>query len=493
MAAELLGAKMLAPFFGSSLYVWAAVLAITLGGLAGGYFAGGLLSLSPKKEKTLYLVLLLAALFTVFMPISAQLAFFLFGKITLLWSVVLAALLLLFPPVFFMGMVSPLLISLVTDDVQKAGQYSGRIYALSTVGGILATFAFGFYFIPRFGLTLPAIFTGVALAVIPAFMLLKIKGGSAGVIVLLLASWGVVMQLQPEKSTMHSSIRQLYNSEGLLGQVTVFDYPLSVDDTSKYARWLFVNRISQTLQNEFANEAAGEEKYFSYVYKIRDYIQAHTSGEGKVLLLGLGAGSVVKILQEFNFEMDVCELDPRMPRIASEYFGLAGNHRTFIDDARHFINISEEKYDIILFDTFKGEITPSHVFTQESLSKVKAMLHPGGLVFVNGFGYWEGEKGKGMRSIYKTFVETGFHTHVLPTEEPEDQRNLVFIASVENKIPSSENFLVVTQAALRDAEKLTDEYPRFELMNLKASLSWRSAAIHLYRKDYRQQAIPLFE
>ena len=34
MATELFGAKMLAPFFGSSLYVWATVLAMTLGGLA---------------------------------------------------------------------------------------------------------------------------------------------------------------------------------------------------------------------------------------------------------------------------------------------------------------------------------------------------------------------------------------------------------------------------------------------------------------------------
>ena len=48
MAAELLGAKMLAPYFGSSLYVWASVLAITLGGLAVGYYVGGILSYKSK-------------------------------------------------------------------------------------------------------------------------------------------------------------------------------------------------------------------------------------------------------------------------------------------------------------------------------------------------------------------------------------------------------------------------------------------------------------
>ena len=54
MAAELLGAKMLAPYFGSSLYVWATVLAITLGGLAAGYFMGGILSYKSKNNEQVY-------------------------------------------------------------------------------------------------------------------------------------------------------------------------------------------------------------------------------------------------------------------------------------------------------------------------------------------------------------------------------------------------------------------------------------------------------
>jgi len=44
MAIELLGAKMLAIYYGNSLYVWTSVLGITLAGLASGYFAGGFVS-----------------------------------------------------------------------------------------------------------------------------------------------------------------------------------------------------------------------------------------------------------------------------------------------------------------------------------------------------------------------------------------------------------------------------------------------------------------
>ena len=50
MAVELLGAKMMAPFFGSSLYVWASILGVTLGGLAIGYFSGGFLSEKFKSN-----------------------------------------------------------------------------------------------------------------------------------------------------------------------------------------------------------------------------------------------------------------------------------------------------------------------------------------------------------------------------------------------------------------------------------------------------------
>jgi hypothetical protein len=68
MAAELIGAKMLAPFFGSSLYVWATVLAITLFALTSGYFIGGILSEKKNANLNLYLIALLGGVFMVLMP-----------------------------------------------------------------------------------------------------------------------------------------------------------------------------------------------------------------------------------------------------------------------------------------------------------------------------------------------------------------------------------------------------------------------------------------
>ena len=91
MATELLGAKMLAPYFGSSLYVWATVLAITLGGLAVGYFFGGVLSYKNKNPFTLFYVLILAAVFTVLMPYTSKIVLCAIGMHSLVPSVIVSS------------------------------------------------------------------------------------------------------------------------------------------------------------------------------------------------------------------------------------------------------------------------------------------------------------------------------------------------------------------------------------------------------------------
>jgi len=87
MAAEICGAKLLAPFFGSSLYVWSSVMAITLGGLASGYFIGGKLSLRANKEKTLLFVLIAAVCSLCIMPFLTSLFLILASGLSLIPAV----------------------------------------------------------------------------------------------------------------------------------------------------------------------------------------------------------------------------------------------------------------------------------------------------------------------------------------------------------------------------------------------------------------------
>jgi hypothetical protein len=72
MAAELMGAKLVAPFYGNSLYVWTAVLTITVLGLTLGYYAGGRLSNEHPSETKLFVVLGISAVLVLMLPLTAS-------------------------------------------------------------------------------------------------------------------------------------------------------------------------------------------------------------------------------------------------------------------------------------------------------------------------------------------------------------------------------------------------------------------------------------
>lgn len=489
MATELLGAKMLAPYFGSSLYVWATVLAITLGGLAVGYLFGGILSYKSKNQFTLFYVLLLAAAFTVLMPFTSKIVLLLIGMHSLVPSVILSSCFILFPPVFMMGMVSPLIIETITTDIKEAGRVAGAIYAISTVGGIIATFLFGFYIIPTFGLTKPSIITGMVLGIIPFFILLTKKQMVKTTGFFLLCFWAFSV----DSSSYYSDVKIIYNQEGLLGQLMILDYPhySKFNKATGRNRWLFVNRISQTMWDSLADETKGEEKYFPYVYRIKEYVDSFPKNT-KALLLGLGGGSIARELDEKGFSVDVCELDKRIAYVARHYFYLPERVAISVDDARHFIRTCNKKYDLIVLDMFKGEDPPNHVFTEESLEELKLMLNPNGTVIVNGLGYMQGSIGKSMRSIYKTFKACGFNVKVLSTDKNADQANLLFFASLA-KIKPNVNYIAETKIDLNDAVILKDEFPMLDALNAEAAKRWRRMSITAFYSDDEQRRLPLFK
>lgn len=173
MAVELLGAKMIAPYYGTSLYVWTAVLATTLGGLALGYFGGGIISKKYSGEKVLYAIIVLSSLAAGLLPITGEWIMHATMPLALKLGITVSALVLLVPPVLLFGMVSPIIINLLSTNVSLVGKSAGTIYAISTLGGILATFLTGFYMIPFVGINESAWSVAVALAIWPLLFFCK--------------------------------------------------------------------------------------------------------------------------------------------------------------------------------------------------------------------------------------------------------------------------------------------------------------------------------
>ena len=166
MAAELISAKVMAPYYGSSLYVWTSVFVCTLSGLAAGYFLGAKISL---KERPLRYLAPILAFSTLYFLVMSPLAGFMMES-TLSMPVrlgsLLSSLVFLFPLLLAFGTVSPLIIKILTENPQFSGENAGKIYTISTLGGILATLLFGFYFIPGIGIRtsiyIPVAFLAIA-------------------------------------------------------------------------------------------------------------------------------------------------------------------------------------------------------------------------------------------------------------------------------------------------------------------------------------------
>jgi spermidine synthase len=112
----------------------------------------------------------------------------------------------------------------------------------------------------------------------------------------------------------------------------------------------------------------------------------------KTLMIGLGGGTISKILMELypDMSLDLVEVDAAVVMVAKNYFGFeeSGRTKVHITDGRVFTRralIRGLKYDLIILDAFTGEYIPEHLMTQEFLTEVKSLLAPGGVVVANTF------------------------------------------------------------------------------------------------------------
>jgi len=163
---ELTGSKKIAVFFGSSLIVWTSVFVITLLGLMVGYRLGGNLSLKKDLDKILFKVLFGTLLYYTITLLLTNAILSNFVHFSLIVGSVLSCLILLFPMFLLFGLVSPILIKLLSKDESEIGKNTGFIYTISTLGGVCLSLISGLYLIPDFGLKITSFIISGLIAVI---------------------------------------------------------------------------------------------------------------------------------------------------------------------------------------------------------------------------------------------------------------------------------------------------------------------------------------
>ncbi len=149
MSVELLGGKILAPYFGSGVYVWGSIITVFMLSLSLGYLLGGKLSVhNPSLTRFASIFGLGAVLLYPLILFAEPVMALIFVHIEdPRYGSLVASAFLFFLPTVILGMISPYSVRLLVTKVEESGKVAGTLYFVSTLGSALGTLMTSFYFI----------------------------------------------------------------------------------------------------------------------------------------------------------------------------------------------------------------------------------------------------------------------------------------------------------------------------------------------------------
>jgi spermidine synthase len=445
---ELAASRVLAPYFGSSLIVWGALIGVVLAGLSGGYWIGG--SLVDRWPKGWLLVATLAAgagcvLAVPFLDrpvLEAVVAWDPEPRVNAL----LAALCLFLLPSVVLAAATPMAVRLRTDAISRLGRTAGRLFAVSTAGSIVGTIATAFWLVPEFGTDQLIAFGAVALlaaaAVIAAaerltipfvVIVLGIAGAAAAAVELETTTGGTLSSAQTRNYSPNVRLRKalrpsrVTKSAGVLYEKNSRYHRIVVADEGGY-RTLFFDALTQSAM-QVKDPYATAFSYTDYLH----LVMAYKPSARRVLFLGLGGGSAPKrFWRDYpQLQIDVAEVDPDVVTVARRYFAVPTDPRLRIkaQDGRRFLAESSRRYDAIVVDTYYSDSVPFHMTTREFVELARERLTPGGAIAMNVIGSVRGSGSKLFRALYRTY-RTEFPTVVVhPVDRPDSLGNIILLAT----------------------------------------------------------------
>lgn len=380
MVVEVLGARVIGPFFGASLFVWTALITVTLLSLSVGYALGGHLADRHPSPDWLYGIILVSGLLVMLVPVLKSLVIQATAPMGLRMGALLSATILFGPALLLLGCVSPYVVRIATRELGQLGRTVGVLYALSTIGSMLGTALAGYLIIAYIGVSRAFQLCGVLLILLGVtyFLVFRRKAAAAvGLLIVAAAGWPPDRQL-PGAVLPDGTLAQLLASkDSFYGSVKVVDYT----GTNGGIRELLLNGLIQG----GVDRATGQSVY-EYAYLLDRLPTVVKPDTRSALILGLGAGVIAMRMQERGIEVDAVDIDPTVVEMAEAYFGLKMNRPVAIEDARLFLAQEGRGYDVVVMDAFTGDSTPSHLLSREALVRVKQRLADDGVVAINVMG-----------------------------------------------------------------------------------------------------------
>ena len=487
MVIELLGTRLIAPFYGASLYVWSSLISVTMIALAVGYYVGGLWS-DRAKRTGLSLIIVVAAIFTLLIPWATRFVLLATDPLGLRAGAFVSALVLFFPSLTMLGMVGPFVIKLSISRLEGIGSIAGSVYAVSTLGSVVGTLVLGFFLFPLIGSREILVGLGViliVLAIAVAFYEQNRLGVTSAILpCALLAIVGLC--LLPKvvdaghiyKGGGHFQI--LSERESLYGWVRVIEEP------ARDLRFLTADA------SMIGAASMSEGKSLLSYQKIVGLIPALAPKMSRALIVGLGAGHMAKTLEDqYGMVTDTLEIDPAVADAAVKHFGYKPTGQAIVGDARYEIGHLKGPYDLIIHDCFTGGSEPTHLLTVETLTQLRKLLSRNGMLALNFVGFGT-DKSAALSSVSKTIEQVFPNQSAFMAEPGDDYNDFIFLAS-EQPINISSKGLLVDQIEWLKARSynvnkaqgfvLTDDFNPLEHLQTEKSEHYRHVLVGWFGVD----------
>ncbi len=431
MGLEIVGSRVLAPYFGSSIFVWGSLISVVMAALSIGYYWGGWLSAREPSYGRLLTLLLIPGILIFFLPflyptLNEWIAGVDFGTRL---NPLIASSIYFLPPGIFLGTISPYVIRLAATALSTVGSTAGTLYAISTCGSIFGTLLTAFYLIPLMGVTNIIHSMGITLVCLSLLVvpLLRLRSVAVGRAVTALSIIGSIAI--PWPSIVWARLKTLLEKD-------TFYHRIRVEEDDE-ARYMYFDRTLQSAMNlkDPTTLRLIYSRYTSLGFTFRPDAK-------RILIIGLGGGSIPKKLQkEFpSLEIDVVEIDPEVIQIAKNHFNVRESNRLHLhaQDGRLFLTRTANQYDIILLDAYYADAMPFHLATREFFELAQRKLTPNGIVVANLISAVTGPSGKIARAFVKTERRVFPQTYVFAARRAENVstdtiQNIIVVATKDKQ------------------------------------------------------------
>lgn len=435
LAVELTASRLLGNVYGTSNIVWAVIIGLTLIYLTVGYFLGGKWADRWPTPDKFFLVMLWGAFASGIVPLVSK-PVLRFGalafddlEIGVLLGSFVAVLILFIVPITLLGTMSPWAIRLSITEPEKAGEVSGKIYAISTIGSFIGTFVPVLILIPTVGTTKTFIYFSTYLMVVALVGLgLSVNWKAA-----LKWSWLLVLLYvlfyALGGGTIKTTAGQIYETESAYNYIGVVE-----DNGYMYLK---------------LNEGFGDHsKYHPTILRYNGPWMQFLAGPffnsppftmnqvESMAVVGLAAGTTARQATEVfgPIPIDGIEIDPEIVQVGRDYFGMTmPNLNVIVADGRWALSKSEKNYTIIAIDAYRPPYIPWHLTTVEFFQLTRDHLTEDGVVVIN-VGRVPGDRGliealtTTLKEVFPTVwvmdIPGSLNSMVYATNQPTSFENL---------------------------------------------------------------------